>query len=304
MKAGKERRAETPLSVWALAFSCCIGWGCFIMPGTTFLPAAGPVGTAIAMAVGGALMILIAGSYHYMINLFPDNGGAFTYAKNTFGYDQGFLCGWYLWLAYISLIWANATAFILIIRQLPGNFLAFGFHYQAAGFDVYFGEVLAAGGILVLFGVLSMYAGRLERILHTVLAVLLFASAAACFLMALARSGTADPVPPFSATTSPGVGILSIAALALWVFMGFETVSHVAGEYRFAHKRVFGIMASAVASAGLCYALMTFVAAMRQPDGFSDWQGYIAALGSRTGLEAIPVFFVMDSALGKAGLAL
>lgn len=38
------------LDVWAMAFGCMVGWGAFVMPGTTFLPAAGPAGTVIALA--------------------------------------------------------------------------------------------------------------------------------------------------------------------------------------------------------------------------------------------------------------
>jgi hypothetical protein len=34
----------SPLGVWALAFGCAVGWGAFVMPGTTFLPIAGPWG--------------------------------------------------------------------------------------------------------------------------------------------------------------------------------------------------------------------------------------------------------------------
>ena len=45
---------------WALAFGCSVGWGSFVMPGTTFLPIAGPVGTAIGLTLGGLMMLLLA----------------------------------------------------------------------------------------------------------------------------------------------------------------------------------------------------------------------------------------------------
>ena len=41
------------LGAWALAFGCSVGWGAFVMPGTTFLPIAGPVGTVIGVGIGG-----------------------------------------------------------------------------------------------------------------------------------------------------------------------------------------------------------------------------------------------------------
>ena len=39
----------TPLDAWAVAFGVIIGWGCFVMPGNSFLPAAGPIGTFIGL---------------------------------------------------------------------------------------------------------------------------------------------------------------------------------------------------------------------------------------------------------------
>ena len=41
------------LGAWALAFGCSVGWGAFVMPGTTFLPIAGPAGTAAGILAGG-----------------------------------------------------------------------------------------------------------------------------------------------------------------------------------------------------------------------------------------------------------
>ena len=72
---------QSALDIWSLAFGCCIGWGCFVMPGTTFLPLAGTVGTLVAMALSACIMLVIACNYHYMVNRFPDNGGSFTFAK-------------------------------------------------------------------------------------------------------------------------------------------------------------------------------------------------------------------------------
>ena len=52
---------------WALAFGCSVGWGSFVMPGTTFLPIAGPIGTAVGLSLGGFVMLLLAVNYHYLM---------------------------------------------------------------------------------------------------------------------------------------------------------------------------------------------------------------------------------------------
>ena len=45
-----------PVDVWAIAFGCSIGWGAFVMPGTTFLPIAGPAGTLAAMLLSTLML--------------------------------------------------------------------------------------------------------------------------------------------------------------------------------------------------------------------------------------------------------
>lgn len=49
-----EQKAERFLSradVFAMSIGIMVGWGAFVMPGTTFLPVAGPAGTVIAQAI-------------------------------------------------------------------------------------------------------------------------------------------------------------------------------------------------------------------------------------------------------------
>ena len=72
------RRAVPYLSIpgaWALAFGCAVGWGAFVMPGNTFLPIAGPIGTALGIAAGGLVMLILGMNYHYLMNRYPESGG-------------------------------------------------------------------------------------------------------------------------------------------------------------------------------------------------------------------------------------
>ncbi|MBQ9413051.1 MAG: hypothetical protein IJU29_08165 [Oscillospiraceae bacterium] len=85
------KRYLSPLNVWALSLGCAVGWGAFVMPGTTFLPLAGPVGTAVGMVIGAAIMLVIGVNYHYLMNRYPDAGGTLTYSVRAFGFDHGLL---------------------------------------------------------------------------------------------------------------------------------------------------------------------------------------------------------------------
>ena len=51
-----------PSQVWALALGCIVGWGCFVLPGDSFLPNSGPLATLIAFGVGALLLCFMAQS--------------------------------------------------------------------------------------------------------------------------------------------------------------------------------------------------------------------------------------------------
>ena len=82
----KLERKLNPLNVWALALGSIIGWGAFVMPGTTFLPKAGVLGTLIGISIAALIMITIALNYGYMVEKYPEdmivNLDLLTYAGN------------------------------------------------------------------------------------------------------------------------------------------------------------------------------------------------------------------------------
>ena len=59
MRAMKEHITYRGISIWALSFGGVIGWGCFVMPGTTFLPDAGPIGALTGLILASAAALII-----------------------------------------------------------------------------------------------------------------------------------------------------------------------------------------------------------------------------------------------------
>ena len=299
----------TAIGAWALAFGCAVGWGSFIMPGGTFLPLAGPVGSAIGLALGAVIMLIIGANYHYLMNRFPDGGGTYTYTKNCFGYDHGFLSAWFLILTYIAIIWANATALPLIARVLLGSTFQFGFHYEIAGFHVYLGEILLAIAALGIAALVCMRRKLAERT-QIIMAILLFAGIVVCFVAALGHTGSNPQEaavlydPPFSPDHSSYGGILTIFALAPWAYVGFESITHSAGEARFSLKKSFRIMAVALVMAALAYILLSLQSATVLPEGVHSWTEYIGNLGNYQGMASQPSFFAANTAMGSLGSSL
>ena len=292
----------SPLGAWALAFGCSVGWGAFVMPGTTFLPVAGPLGTVLGIAIGGLIMLVIGMNYHYLMNRDPDVGGTYAYAKHLFGYDHGFLNGWFMLLTYVAIIWANATALPLIARHLFGGLFQFGFHYTIAGYDIYMGEVLLAIAALA-FAAVCCLRNRVAATVQIVMALLLGGGIVVVIAFAVANpaSQLRSIAPPFVPGSSPLAGIFTIVALAPWAYVGFESISHSTEEFNFPVKKSFKIMAIAVITAAVAYAALAILAVCALPEGCAGWMDYISSLGSYSGLQGLPTFHAAKALMGAIG---
>ncbi len=298
-------RYFTPIKIWALAFGCVIGWGSFVMPGTTFLPDAGPLGTTIGIVIAAVLMLIVCFNYAFLSQRMSVDGGSYAYTKKLLGIDHAFFAVWALALAYISLLWANATAFVLIGRFFLGNVLQWGFHYTIAGYDVYLGEIVATIFIQVVFGLLICYARKVAVALRTVLAVGLFVLVAVLFAgIFLASQGAVSFTPYFSTGEPVGMQILNIAILAPWLFVGFETVNHIRQKEGSSRKKVFICAGIAIFTGMLVYVMLTLIGASGTPAGFASWMDYVAGIGRLSGLEAMPVLYNVGRVMGVWGIRL
>ena len=297
----------SPLSVWALSFGCAVGWGSFVMPGTTFLPAAGPLGTALGIGLGAVVMMIIGMNYHYLMNRYPQAGGTLTYAIRTFGHDHGYLASWFLLLVYVAIIWANATAFALIGRYLFGTMFQFGFHYNFLGYDVYFGEVLLTLFAIVIVGCVCMFGKRLAVGLQVLLALVLFAGIVTCaaVLFSCNMDDGVGYAPAFAKRDAiPLRQIIRIIALSPWAYAGFESVSNSVEGFKFNIKKTFAVLFVALLTSAAAYILLNQIAITEIPAGYASWTEYISEIGSFSGLKGLPTFYAVNSVMGKAGLVI
>ena len=294
----------SPLNVWSLALGCIIGWGAFVMPGNTFLPKAGPMGTLIAMGVAALIMIIIAFNYHFMINRYPVAGGEFAYASNAFGRTHGFVCSWFLGLSYLAIVPLNATALALIGRNLMNNVFQVGFHYSVAGYDIYLGEILLAVFALVLFAWLGVRGVKGMGSFQTVLVFALVGGVAIVAAAALVspKASFANLAPAFSDNGSALAGVLAVIAVAPWAFVGFDTVPQAAEEFHFSARKTRTIMIISILFGAAVYVINNTVTAMVVPEGYATWAAYIADLGNLSGLKSLPTFNAAHTLLGKPGL--
>ena len=281
----------TPLFVIALSFGYAVGWGSFVLPGTTFLPSAGPLGTIIGLLIGTAAVAVLAYNYHKATANIPTSGGAYGFVTKVFNCNHGFLVGWFLFLTYVAILWANATALVLLARYLFGDAFQFGFHYTILGFHIYFGEVLLSLAAIVLCGSACLFSKKFAIRLHTFFAFVLVAGVATCFVAALLKhqGGLATMGPAFAANGTPNaIQILNIIGMVPWAFVGFEAVVQSSHEFRFPLKRTFSLLLTAILLSTLVYIMLVLLPVLALPNG-----GYSSC--------DVPTFEAAKQLLGASG---
>ena len=297
------KKKLNPIDVWAIAFGCIIGWGAFINPGEKFLPNSGVAGTAVAIAIGAFIMIVISISYAYMIRKHPKAGGEFIFAKQCFGRIPAYICGWFLIAAYLSNVPLNSTALGLVINGLAPGALHFGFSYEIAGNVIYLGEILVACGVLILFAVINMLGTKKAGIVQTILAGLLALTVIILVIATIASPLTSwDNIGPLwgyfkmPEGYEPKVGfsgvmsaILATLAIAPWAFVGFETIPQAAEEFKFSFKKVIFIMVIAIIFGTFVYIANNTITALV----IENWPEYINDGGTW------PLLFAAQQVLGK-----
>ena len=260
--------------VFAMAIGVMVGWGAFVMPGTTFLPVAGPAGSVLALAIGALLMLVIGANFAWLMRRSSRTGGVYAYTKEAFGRDHAFLSSWFLCLSYLTVVFLNGTALFVVVRTMMNGATVSGLHYIIAGNDIYLSEVLVSVAAFALVGQLFVKAKPFLQKLFRALAVALVAGVILTVAVCVPHAISSGAFRDFGTLgLGRGYGVFTLVILAPWAFVGFESICFDTAHFKFAAKRAKWVMFAAILVAGFIYATMPVVAVSFVPDGYASWGG-------------------------------
>ena len=294
----------SPLAIWALSVGSAIGWGSLVVTSSSYLSQAGPLGSVIGLLIGFVMMLMVASHYHFMSNRYPGTGGLYHYVKNIFGYDFAFLIAWFMFLIYISIFWANATSIPLFARYFLQGIFKRWYLFTIFGYQVYLGEALVTLAVMWLVGLLCMKSKKATARAMVVMVLLFTVGITVCFAVAMTgHSGSGMTMSPaFLPDTNVVRQVIRIAFISPWAFIGFESVSHSAGEYRFKHSNLFRVLVIAVTVTTALYIFIILLSVSAYPEGCASWLDYISRLNEFEGIEGLPAFYAAHHYLGNAGV--
>lgn len=264
----KYQKKLSRLDVFSIALGAIIGWGCFVLPGNSFLPKAGPLGTVIGLLAGAAMVMIISESYGFLIVEYPVSGGEFEYVMNEFGENHAFVCGWSIVLAYVSLIPLNATALAIISKYIFKGFTGFGKLYEVAGWEVYLSEVLVAIFFIVIIGLINIKGVKNSVIIQTAVTIGLFGIILLITAWVLISGADFHNLMPLFQSEDKKEalkGIFAVMAMAPWAYVGFDCIPQMAEEYSFSLKKSRHLIIMSILAAAFCYISVNTITAIAMP---------------------------------------
>lgn len=259
-KINNEERYEKVLSekdIFAIAFGAMIGWGWVILAGY-WIRGAGSIGAMIAFVIAGMMIIFEGLIFAELTSAMPLNGGEQKFSMRAMGKNGSFVCTWGIILSYISVTAFEACALPSVLQYIFPGILK-GYMYTIAGFKVYASWV-AIGSIsafiLMLINIKGAgSAAKLQNFLTYVIAAI------GILLIALAviKGDTMNMHPFFE---NGYKGVLSVAVMTPFMFLGFDVIPQAAEEIDVPLKRIGKIMILSILMAVIWYIAIIFAVSL------------------------------------------
>ncbi|MDR0300188.1 MAG: APC family permease, partial [Streptococcaceae bacterium] len=139
----KKPKLMSAMTVFLLGINSIIGSGIFMLAGKIYKDAGSL--SLLAIVLASLSILVISFSYANMAKIYPENGGAFVYAKDTFGRFAGYLVGMGVWIQGTVTLAAEVAALMtaaqMLNAKLPVKSLGIGL-ILILGFVSYFGAGL------------------------------------------------------------------------------------------------------------------------------------------------------------------
>ena len=288
------------IDIFSIVLGAIIGWGSFMLPGTKFLKESGVINTFLGLFLGVICIIIIEKNYLIMMQTHDEEGGEFSFTYNNLGKKHGFIVGWFLTLAYFTMIPLNATAFPLVIKKIFGGILEFGYLYNVAGYNIYLGEILTSSIIIIAFAALNLNGIKKTSKVQNLIIFSLISMTFIVLVGMIIKGNRTDFINTYINKYSFDLNqIIKVFAITPFSFIGFDAIPQLSKELNFSKKKASRVAVISLVMGALIYNILNIITALAySPEQASslEWAAGSAVL-STLGKGA---FFLLIIALTAA----
>ena len=235
-----------------------VGGGILALAGVAFA-AAGPA-AILAFLLNGFIAFLTALSFAELSSMFPQSGGAYTFAKKVLSVRAGFILGWVVWFASIVAGVLYALGFaayaLIVLEQL---FLAFNQTLPPWVSQRFLSLGLAMAATLV-YTVMLTRPSRGGGDLATIGKVIVFGILIAFGLWVVVGTPSESNLSQLSPFFPTGfAGVFSAMGFTFIALQGFDLIAAAAGEIKAPEKTIPRAMFLSLLIALIIYMPLLFI---------------------------------------------
>lgn len=257
MEDSKFERVLSKKDIFAIAFGAMIGWGWVVMAGD-WIKGAGTLGSIMAFIIGGIMVLFVGLTYAELTAAMPQCGGEHVFSLRALGKNGSFVCTWAIILGYVGVVAFEACAFPTVIQYICPGFLK-GYMYTIAGFDIYASWVAVGVVASIIITIINYFGAKSAAKLQTILTI----SIAAIGVSLVAASGFSGNIENTKPLFTDGVGgILTVAVMTPFMFVGFDVIPQAAEEINVPFKKIGKIMILSIVMAVIWYIMIIIAVSM------------------------------------------
>jgi len=261
--------------IFTIALGSVIGWGAFMLPGNVFLPNYGVLNTLIGFAIAIFMLVFIEKSYTKVMEKVPKSGGEYSFATELLGKKSGFVTGWGLLLAYISIIPLNATAVPMVLDAVFPFYSQGLLLYSISGYPVYLNDILVSLGIIIFFTALNVSGIKGALRAQNILVFSLLFSLFLIIFLTLFNIGNVEVENLNSNWGELDLSsVIRVIAFAPWAFIGFDAVAQLSGDHKVPSQTVSKMTMLAIIFGAIIYNALNIITGLgigQNQLGDSSW---------------------------------
>ena len=199
-----------------LGIGALLGGGIFTLLGHAAGLAGG--GLVLSMILGSAIAFINLNSYIALATTFPVAGGGYHWVTSGLGPVQGFLSGWFSWMASAIACSLYAVSFGIIAEEFLFDFLEFSRGGLSSGVL----SILFTLGAVVLFGLINYRGVKLSGKIGGVIVIVILALLAAFFVFGFKQAALHLDLVAFNFSMFLPMGIAGVLQAAALFYIAFE----------------------------------------------------------------------------------